>query len=191
MAARFVTSAPDVQSLPDLGLPEAAFAGRSNVGKSSLLGAVLGQRSLVRTSRTPGRTQHLNLFVLDDRLALVDLPGYGYAKLSKRDRARLATMLDGYLAHRRDLLGVVQLLDARRDRVTGEDRTLTESVLRHHRGLLVAITKIDLVAKNKRLHFVRRIEKDLGIPAGQALLCSARTGEGKKELVTRLLELVP
>ena len=189
MAARFVMSGPTAASLPDLGLPEAAFAGRSNVGKSSLLGTVLGRPRMVRTSRTPGRTQHLNLFVLDDAMALVDLPGYGYAKLSKRDRARLARLLDDYLTRRRELLGVVQLLDARRESVTDDDRALAESVLSHNRALLVAVTKIDLVPKNKRVHQIRRIERDLGIPAGDALPCSAKTGEGKKELIARLREL--
>jgi GTP-binding protein len=190
MAARFVTSAPTVSGLPALGLPEIAFAGRSNVGKSTLLGTVLRQPRLVRTSRTPGRTQLLNLFSFEDRMALVDLPGYGYAKLSKTKRRMLQEAIRGYIAEREGLLGVVLLLDARRESVTDDDRRIVEWVLQHERGLLVTLTKIDLVAKNRRLHHVRRIEKALGIPAGQALACSGQTGEGRDELVAQLSELV-
>ena len=114
MKARFVQSARRVTQLPALGLPEVAFTGRSNVGKSSLIGRVLKQPRLVRTSRTPGRTQLLNLFVFDERVALMDLPGYGYAKLSKAARAEMDQMVQEYLAQRDTLCGVVQLVDARR-----------------------------------------------------------------------------
>jgi GTP-binding protein len=190
MAARFVTSAPTVEQLPQIGMPEIAFAGRSNVGKSSLLGAVLRRPRLVRTSRTPGRTQLLNLFSFEERIALVDLPGYGYAKLSKTKRKALNEAIHGYIAERSPLLGVVLLLDARRESVTDDDRRVVEWVLQHERGLLVTLTKIDLVPKNKRLHHARRLEKALGIPAGRAVACSGQTGEGRDDLVAELNDLV-
>ncbi|MEE8408283.1 MAG: ribosome biogenesis GTP-binding protein YihA/YsxC [Myxococcota bacterium] len=189
MSARFVASAPTPEGLPTTGLPEAAFIGRSNVGKSSLLGRIIKQPKLVRTSRTPGRTQLLNLFVFEERLALVDLPGYGYAKLSKTKRQALGRLIHAYITEREGLLGVVQIFDARRDKVTDEDRQLTELVLQSERRLLVALTKIDLVPKNRRLHCVRRIEQDLGIPPGFAVACSAKSGQGRAEIVTRLMEL--
>jgi GTP-binding protein len=144
---------------------------------------------MVRTSRTPGRTQLLNLFVLDERLALVDLPGYGYAKLAKHKRSALEALMRSYLAWREPLRGVVLLLDARREAVSELDRRFAEWSLEAKRALLVAITKIDLVPKPRRLHQARRIEEDLGIPASAAVLCSARTGEGRQELSARLLEL--
>src|SRR5687767_11451889 len=97
MSAHFVASAPRVEVLPSTGMPEIAFIGRSNVGKSSLIGLLLGRAKLVRTSRTPGRTQTLNLFSFEERIAVVDLPGYGYAKLSKAQRAQMEEMVQGYL----------------------------------------------------------------------------------------------
>ena len=188
MQAEFVMSAPQPAGLRDLGLPEVAFVGRSNVGKSTLVGRLLKRPKLVRTSRTPGRTQLLNLFT-DGRLAYVDLPGYGYAKLSKRDRARMQALVYDYLALRRTLTGVVQILDARRASVTDADRETTAWILRADRPLLVLMSKADLVAKTHRLAQQRRVEKDLGLPPGVVLLCSGKTGEGLDELRSRLDEL--
>jgi GTP-binding protein len=188
--ARFLLSAPRLAGLPDLGLPEIALAGRSNVGKSSLLGELLKQPKLVRTSRTPGRTRALNLFLFEERLALVDLPGYGYADLPKSERARLQQMLREYLAGRDALCGVVLMLDIRREKVTDDDRYFAAAVLEHRHQLLLAVTKVDLVGRNRRKDIVRRIERDIGAPEGSAVLCSSKTGEGRSELVARLEELL-
>ncbi len=171
------------------GLPEAAFIGRSNVGKSSLLARILKQPKLVRTSRTPGRTQMLNLFVFEERMALVDLPGYGYAKLPKTKRQALSNLINDYIRERQGLLGVVQVLDVRREKVTDLDRELADLVIQSGRRLLIALTKIDLVPKNRRVHHVRRIEKDLGLPSGLAVAVSAKSGEGRSEIISRLLDL--
>jgi GTP-binding protein len=189
MSARFVASANMPEGLPDLGLVEIAFAGRSNVGKSSLLGAVLGDPKLVRTSRTPGRTQALNLFALDDVLAFVDLPGYGYAKLAKDRRHELERMLRAYFEARRRHGGIVLLVDARRDEVSDLDRAFTEWVVNADLRLLVAVTKIDLVPKNRKDNVLKVIEQGLGIPRGSALGCSAKTGTGVRELVNSLFQL--
>lgn len=189
MSARFVASANTPEGLPDLGLVEIAFAGRSNVGKSSLLGAVLGDPKLVRTSRTPGRTQALNLFALDDVLAFVDLPGYGYAKLAKDRRHELERMLRAYFEARRRNGGIVLLVDARRDEVSDLDKAFTEWVVNADLRLLVAVTKIDLVPKNRKDNVLKLIEQGLGIPRGSALGCSAKTGTGVRELVNSLFQL--
>ena len=189
MKARFVTSAPRHDRLPAHGLPEVAFIGRSNVGKSTLLAAVLGQPKLVRTSRTPGRTQLLNLFEIDGRLALVDLPGYGYAKLSKGQRAQLDTMVQGYLRERGHLRGVVQVVDARREPVSELDAFVARWVLEQGRPLLIALTKIDLIPKNRRLQRAKVVEKQLGVPPGAAVVCSGKSGEGCDVLAKRLWEL--
>jgi GTP-binding protein len=186
---RFVASATDPAGLPITGLPEIGFLGRSNVGKSSLLGMVLGHPKLVRTSRTPGRTQALNLFVLENRLAFVDLPGYGFASLPKRQRAELDRLIRGYLTRRETLSGVVLMVDARRDDVSPLDRQMAAFVQEAGRPLLVAVTKADLVGKNKITGVVRRIEQGLGVPAGVALPCSAHEGEGKTELLNSLFEM--
>ena len=186
---RFVASATKPADLPDLGGVEVAFAGRSNVGKSSLLGAVLGQAKLVRVSRTPGRTQALNLFVRGDGLALVDLPGYGYAKLSKAKRSSLESMLRSYLRDRQALRGVVLLVDARRYEVSALDRAFAEWVTLGSPQLLVVITKADLVPKTRRRQVASVIEDGLGIPRGSALLCSAHSGDGVAELGACLSQL--
>lgn len=188
-AARFVASAPVLAVLPDVGLPEVAFAGRSNVGKSSLIGMLLGQPGLVRSSRTPGRTQHLNLFVFEERLAVVDMPGYGYAKLSKTQRAHMSALIASYLDGRQALRGVVLVLDARREEVSPLDVETAHAVTERHIPLLVAVTKVDLVPKNRLRHQVARIERSLGTGEG-ALLCSAVSGDGRRELVARLEELI-
>ena len=189
MAGRFVASAVSPGGLPDTEVPEVAFAGRSNVGKSSLLGAVLGAPKLVRTSRTPGQTQALNLFLLDGALALVDLPGYGYAKRSKAQRAALDQMIRGYLTARVALAGVVLLVDARREEASELDRRMVRFVLAAQRALLIVITKSDLVPKTRRQHVARTIEQALALPRGMTLLCSAKTGEGLRELRASLQEL--
>ncbi len=186
MSARFVASSPTAAGLPVTGLAEVAFAGRSNVGKSSLVGLVLRQPRLVRTSRTPGRTQLLNLFVLDERLAIVDLPGYGYAKASKEKRAELSRMIADYLRGRQTLGGVVQLLDARRDEPSELDRTFAAAVLAAERPLLLVATKIDLVPKPARRERLARLARGLGVAGEDVLGCSARTGEGRDELVREL-----
>lgn len=189
MAARFVMSAPNVAGLAHEGLPEVAFTGRSNVGKSSLVGSLMGKPQLVRTSRTPGRTQLLNLFVWDDRLSIVDLPGYGYARLSQTERKRMDVMARTYMADRDTLRGVVLVLDCRREDVTDLDRLMAGWILQHNRPLLLAATKCDLVPKNRRLHFLRKLEKAMGVPPGWAVMCSGKTREGQDELRKRLWEL--
>lgn len=191
MATRFVMSAPSVEKLPDLGMPEFALTGRSNVGKSSLIASLVGQSKLVRVSRTPGRTQLLNVFVVDERWVLMDLPGYGYAKLSHSERERMNEMVNRYMAKREALSGVIQILDARRETVTEADLSMASWVLENNRPLLLAITKADLIPKNRRMHQLRAIEKAMGVPSGTALMCSGKTGEGRLELITRLQELIP
>ena len=189
MAPRFIASAPSFSKLPELDLPEIAFAGRSNVGKSSLIGRLIGQASLVRTSRTPGRTQMLNLFQVDNNWAFVDLPGYGYAKLSKTQRKDLQIMIADYLARRETLRAVVLVLDVRRTKVSDDDISAADWVAHHGKILVPAITKCDLVPKNKRLNNVRQIEKQLGLGVGEAVVCSSKSGEGKRALYSRLIEV--
>lgn len=183
-------SAPNEPGLSDHHLPEIALVGRSNVGKSSLLGMILGAPSLVRTSRTPGRTQLLNLFHYGDKLAFMDLPGYGYAKLSHQERDRMARITHGYMVNRAPLRGVLLLLDARRDEVSENDRQMAEFMLGHSRPVLLVCTKADLVPKNRRLGQQRRLEKSFGVAAGWSVMCSSKTHEGEGELWQRIDELL-
>jgi GTP-binding protein len=190
MSAEFVLSAPQYTGLPPMSCPELAITGRSNVGKSSLLGMLLNKEKLVRVSRTPGRTQLLNLFMQDNRIAWVDLPGYGYAKLSHAERSRMHTMSRTYLAQRQNLNGVLLLVDARRESVSELDKDMAQWVLSHHRPLLIVATKADLVPKNRRMAQLGRIEASLGVPRGGALACSSRNLEGLDALRKRIWELV-
>lgn len=182
-------SAPSASKLSDPGLVEVAFVGRSNVGKSSLLGCLLKRPKLVRTSRTPGRTQLLNLFVFQGRYQLVDLPGYGFARASKVQRRKLLGLIHSYLSERTPLAGVVQLIDARRGSLPQADLEMVHWLVELGRPVLIALTKIDLVPKNRRHQRARALEKALGIPGGTAICCSAKTGEGRSELFAALEEL--
>ncbi len=113
--ARFVTSAPSVDKCPNSAMHEYAFIGRSNVGKSSLINMLTGQKSLAMTSSTPGKTMLINHFVINDSWQIVDLPGYGYAKRSKADRARLEVMIKNYILHRPQMTNLFLLIDSRHD----------------------------------------------------------------------------
>jgi len=147
------------------------------------------QKDLARTSSFPGRTQELNLFLINKSFYLVDLPGYGYAQMSKADRASMQRMITEYLAERPRLYGVMQLFDARRDEPTEDDLHVADWVMQHHRQLLVVLTKTDLVPKNQLKARARAFEKALGVPQDAALLFSSKTNAGRDELVARLREL--
>lgn len=186
---RYVASAPSFEILPETGLPEFAFIGRSNVGKSSLLQMLLKVPKMVRVSRTPGRTQALNLFVWDEKLALVDLPGYGYAKLPLTQRDAMNRMIKGYLQKRGTLRGVVLLVDARRDEVSDLDLGMRNWIAEAGRPLLLAITKTDLIPKNRLKNVTRSIERALGVPQDQAIVCSVKDNVGRGEILKSFVEL--
>lgn len=189
MPGRFVASAEDAASLRDIGLPEFAVIGRSNVGKSSLLTMLLQSEKLVRTSKNPGQTKTINLYALDDVFALVDLPGYGYAKVSKDTRDKLRAMIHDYVANRHRLAGVLQLFDARRDDVTAEDIEMNEWISENNRAVLLVVTKADLVPKNRLLTQVRKLEQALGVPPGQALITSSLKNKGREEIISHLMDV--
>jgi GTP-binding protein len=179
LSAEFVLSATKPAHYPPPLLPEIAFAGRSNVGKSSLINTLVKRKGLARTSNTPGRTQEINFFTVNDRFAFIDLPGYGYAKVPEKIRSNWGPMIETYLRERETLRLVVLILDIRRD-PSPEDRQLIGWLLHYQLPVLIVLTKIDKVSRNQLADRKRRIGEELGLPSTiDTVSFSAKTGEGK------------
>jgi len=185
LSAEFVTSAAARAGFPGEGLPEIAFVGRSNVGKSSLLNKLANRRALARTSATPGKTRLVNFFRIERRerppLLFVDLPGYGWARVARKERAEWQRLIEGYLAGRAPLRAVLLLIDARRD--PGDDERDFLPWLAE-RGMVVrlVVTKFDKLRPAEREQRLRAITRELGIPRESLVLTSAQTGAGIEEL---------
>lgn len=156
----FVKGSASWSGLPSDGRPEVAFAGRSNVGKSSLLNALAGRRALARTSRTPGKTREFNYYLVNESLYFVDLPGFGYAKVSKRERAHWARLIERYIAERHMLRLIVHLVDSRRE--LGElDRNFIELMRGGDVPYAIALTKCDKLSGNDRVKTELRMHETL------------------------------
>jgi GTP-binding protein len=183
LGAKFVSSAFALSDCPRWERAEVALAGRSNVGKSSLLNALAGSKGLARTSKTPGRTRCVNFFEVGTNLALVDLPGYGFAKMSRADAAKIAALLADYLRERRQLSGLVMLIDARRG---PEHEELDLAAAARARGVepIVVATKSDKIRNAERPEIPRRFAALATAP----IMCSAFNGEGLGELRGRIMD---
>lgn len=181
-SAEFVKSAVWPNQYPPATMPEIAFVGRSNVGKSSLINALVGRKSLAKTSNTPGRTQLINFFTVNSSLFFVDLPGYGFAKVPRSVRKDWGDMIETYLRERRNLALVVFILDVRRD-PSADDLSLRDW-LDHYRIPYAAIlTKSDKLSNQQALGRKKLIEKAMGKGAsGNTILFSAKTRKGAEEL---------
>jgi len=179
LSAEFVLSAREPAHYPPAVLPEIAFAGRSNVGKSSLINTLVKRKGLARTSNTPGRTQEINFFTVNNRFAFIDLPGYGYAKVPEAIRKHWGPMIETYLRERQTLRLVVLILDIRRD-PSDEDRQLIGWLQFYRLRFLIVLTKIDKLSRNQLGERQRRIGENLALsPAMPLISFSAKTGEGK------------
>ena len=178
-ASRFLKSATRKDQYPKSPLPKVSFAGRSNVGKSSLLNCLVGRKNLARTSSTPGRTQVINFFNIEDEFIFVDLPGYGYAKVPERIRVHWAPMIEELLVEDEQLKLAVVIVDGRHP-PSRLDRWMVDWLAQHQVPIQVVATKIDKVSKNKRSKALATIEEALEIDG--VLFFSAQTGEGKKQL---------
>jgi len=181
-SAEFVKSAVWPNQFPPATMPEIAFVGRSNVGKSSLINALVGRKSLAKTSNTPGRTQLINFFTVNSSLFFVDLPGYGFAKVPQSVKKDWGDMIETYLRERRNLALVVFILDVRRD-PSADDLSLRDW-LDHYRIPYAAIlTKADKLSNQQALGRKKLIEKAMGKGAsGNTILFSAKTRKGAEEL---------
>jgi GTP-binding protein len=185
--ARFVTSAAKPSDFPPERLPEIAVVGRSNVGKSSLINALVGQ-DLARTSRTPGRTRLVNWFEVDQRFHLVDLPGYGYAEVSRDLRESWRPLIEAFLSTRTTLAGVLLLVDVRRG-VEDEELDFVPWLEERETPIVLALTKSDKLAKNKRMLEVTKARHALGLNR-DPIAVSAQAGDGIEPLRRALTALV-
>ncbi|WP_169567310.1 ribosome biogenesis GTP-binding protein YihA/YsxC [Sneathiella limimaris] len=189
---KFVAGAADLSMLPDSDLNEVAFAGRSNVGKSSLINALTGRNTLARTSNTPGRTQQINFFELDGRLSLVDLPGHGYAKASKTKIAAWTDLVNTYLKGRFNLRRVCLLIDSRHG-IKDVDREIMKMLDIAAVNYQIVLTKIDKSKKAELNSVIEKTEKELSKrPAAhpEVFLTSSAKGEGIEQLRAELATLV-
>lgn len=184
-SATFITSAPSLATCPASALPEIAFAGRSNVGKSSLVNTLLNRKGLVRTSSTPGRTQLLNFFAVNDVLHFVDLPGYGFARAPRAVRERWQPMIRNYLAGRTNLKAVVWLLDVRRD-PSDEDLHFLDWLEEAERPTIPVVTKVDKLSRNELARRLTAIARATGLERELFTTFSAVTREGVAEVWARI-----
>jgi GTP-binding protein len=186
---QFVKSAVKPDQYPASDAAEIAFAGRSNVGKSSLINTLIQRRDMVKTSSKPGCTQLINFFLVNGNLSFVDLPGYGYAKVSKKIRATWQPMVETYLAGRSNLLGLVLIIDIRRD--PGQEESALADWLESHRvPYLVVLTKADKLSKTKQQKRVAAICSQLNRDRNAVILFSAKTRLGRETVLAEITSLM-
>jgi len=177
-SAEYVTSATKPAHYPPADLPEVAFAGRSNVGKSSLINALVNRKQLVKTSSTPGRTQLINFFNINEEIIFVDLPGFGYARVPQAVRKKWGPMIEGYLTTRETLKGVILIMDIRR--IPGqEERDLIDWLNHYALSCILTLTKTDKLSKNKMLKQLDAIASRLSVDKKNLVLFSAKTRQGR------------
>lgn len=180
----------DIGDLPAGDMPEVALVGRSNVGKSSLINKIVNRRHLAKSSSTPGKTRTINYYLINDQWYMVDLPGYGFAKVSATEKVKWGKMVEKYLSERQQLRGVIQLVDIRHK--PSEDDVLMKEWLTHFNiPILVVATKADKISRGARQKYITVIRKTLDMQAEEMpLYFSAQTGEGVPEVLEAIEELV-
>ncbi len=181
-SARYLKTALILSHCPPPQWPEIAFAGRSNVGKSSLINTLVNRGNLAKTSRTPGRTQAINFFVVNERFCFVDLPGYGFARVPERIRQSWGPMVESYLAGRKNLVLVLLIADIRRD-LRDEDRDFLQWLTEKGITWQLVLTKTDKLSKHQAAERRRQVDMQVGLSGRQPpLLFSARTRQGREPL---------
>lgn len=188
--AEFVTSVMHLKQLPEESLPEIALAGRSNVGKSSLINRMLNRKAIAKTSATPGKTQMLNYYRINDAIFFVDFPGYGYAKVSKTQRRHWGGIIEKYLLERKALKLILQLIDVRHP-PTKDDIAMFEWLMHYGLPICIVATKADKLPRSKVQQHLKVIRETLSMPGDMPLiLFSSETGHGRDALWTCILEAI-
>ncbi len=172
----------EVDNIPENNIPQIAFAGRSNVGKSSVLNTLTNKKNLAKISSTPGKTILLNFFLINDKIYFVDLPGYGYARTSKSTQRSWGKLIEGYLTKSRNLKGVVQIIDIRHPPFEA-DLQLLEWLDFHNRQTLVVLTKADKLSRSKALLNQKKATEELQKKNDSVVLFSAKTRQGKDQVL--------
>ncbi|MNB67686.1 putative GTP-binding protein EngB [compost metagenome] len=181
-SAEFVISAVGPAQYPEDALPEIALAGRSNVGKSSLINRMINRKNLARTSSTPGKTQHMNYYRINERLYFVDFPGYGYAKVSKVQRAAWGKMVEKYLAEREPLKLVLLVVDLRHP-PTSDDKMMYDWLKHYGIPMCVVATKADKIPKTRWPKHIKIMKEALGVQPGENFIpYSSEIGLGREDL---------
>lgn len=186
--AEFVRSAAKSADFPRDGLPQVVFAGRSNVGKSSVINKILLRKNLARVGAAPGKTTHINYFLIDEKLYLVDLPGYGYAKVSQAERDRWGRLIESWFADNALMTLGIMVVDARH-KPTADDCTMAEWFKQCGKPFLVVANKLDKLRKSEIEPNLARIRETLGLPDDVKVIAfSAEKGEGRQELLSEILK---
>lgn len=190
-SATFITGAPNLEACPPETVPEFCFAGRSNVGKSSLINKVTNKKRLARTSNTPGKTQQMNYYKIDDRFYIVDLPGFGFAKVPKKERERWGKDIQNYLLNRETLQLILHLVDSRHP-PTSLDEDFFYWMASNGMAFSVLLTKADKLSKNKLGQSKQKVinvlrEMNIDVPV---IPCSAESGQGINEVQSLIREFI-
>ena len=186
--AEFVRSAAKAADFPRDGLPQVVFAGRSNVGKSSVINKILLRKNLARVGAAPGKTTHINYFLIDEKLYLVDLPGYGYAKVSQAEKERWGRLIESWFADNALMTLGIMVVDARH-KPTADDCTMAEWFKQCGKPFLVVANKLDKLRKSEIEPNLARIRETLGLPDDVKVIAfSAEKGEGRQELLSEILK---
>lgn len=186
--AEFVRSAAKAADFPRDGLPQVVFAGRSNVGKSSVINKILLRKNLARVGAAPGKTTHINYFLIDEKLYLVDLPGYGYAKVSQAEKERWGRLIESWFADNALMTLGIMVVDARH-KPTADDCTMGEWFKQSGKPFLVVANKLDKLRKSEIEPNLARIRETLGLPDDiKVIAFSAEKGEGRQELLGEILK---
>ena len=183
--ADFITSMKDYGDYPGKGGPEVAFAGKSNVGKSSMINRLTNRSKLARTSATPGKTRLINVYRVNDELNFIDLPGYGFAKVSKEEKLSWGRMMQNYFAQTEDLCHVFHLVDIRHE-PTQEDREMNLFLRQAGIPFSVVATKADKISRGARLKYIAPTCRALAVQPWQVIPFSAEDGTGREELLERI-----